>query len=256
LYPTHACAQFNRVFPLLQKHCQFSEDTIPQLEDVSNFLKQCTGWTIRPVAGLLSSRDFLNAMAFRIFHSTQYIRHHSVPMYTPEPDVCHELLGHVPLFADPEFAEFSQQLGLASLGATDEQINLIGTVYWYTVEFGLCKENGQLKAYGAGLLSSFGELEYCLSGKPKVEAFEPRTVSTAQYDITNYQPLYFVTESFEDATQKLRAFAESMPRPFAISYNPYTQTIEVLDSRRKVIDHTKKLQRDLSTLVQALERLQ
>jgi len=182
---------------------------------------------LRPVAGLLSSRNFLYGLAFRIFFSTQYIRHHSKPLYTPEPDVCHELLGHAPLFADQNFADFSQEIGLAAIGATDEQINKLARCYWFSVEFGLCLQNGQRKAYGAGLLSSFGELEYAMGSKPEFRPWEPFKAGEQTYPITTYQPIYYVAESFEDAKKRMQEFSNSFARPFNVRYNPYSQSIEV-----------------------------
>merc|ERR1711974_398868 len=230
LYKTHACYEHNHVFPLLEENCGYSPNEIPQLQVVSDFLRSVTGFTLHPVAGLLSSRDFLAGLAFRVFHSTQYIRHHSKPLYTPEPDVCHELLGHVPLFCDPSFAKFSQEIGLASIGASDDDITRLATCYWFTVEFGLCQEGDSVKAYGAGLLSSFGELEYCLTDKPEIREFEPAVTGEQEYPITKYQPIYFVTESFEDAQRKMREFANTIPRSFVARYDPYTQRIH-LDSK-------------------------
>lgn len=252
LYPTHACREFNHAFPLLIDNCGFREDNIPQLQDISEFLKNCTGFQLRPVAGLLSSRDFLAGLAFRVFHSTQYIRHGSKPMYTPEPDVCHELLGHVPLFANPEFAAFSQEIGLASLGAPDEYIEKLATCYWFSVEFGICKQNGVNKAYGAGLLSSFGELQYCLSDKPEIKPFEPEVTGTTKYPITEYQPTYFLAESFVDAKQKMSAFAATIPRSFTVRYNAYTQHVEVLQQMSEISQYASDLKAEMSRLEDAL----
>jgi phenylalanine-4-hydroxylase len=255
LYPKNACREHNHIFPLLEQNCGYSADNIPQLEDISNFLQECTGWRLRPVMGLLSSRDFLNGLAFRVFHSTQYIRHHSKPFYTPEPDVCHELLGHVPLFADPAFADFSQEIGLASLGASDEDIVKLATCYWFTVEFGLCRQDGQVKAYGAGILSSFGELEYCLSSEPELRPFDPFKASEQPYPITKYQPVYFVAESFERAKAQMRQFAESLDRPFTVKYNPYTQSVEVLDTKEKIISLANAIKSDLTLLTAGIRNL-
>jgi phenylalanine-4-hydroxylase len=205
--------------------------------------------------GLLTSRDFLNSLAFRVFHSTQYIRHHSKPFYTPEPDVCHELLGHVPLFCDPDFANFSQEIGLASLGASDADIEKLSTIYWFTVEFGLCHQGNEIRAYGAGLLSSFGELEYSLSDKPEKLPFNPNSTALQKYIVTEFQKVYFVAESFKDAQEKVREFAKTLNRRFSVRYNPYTESIEVLDNKEKILRYAQNIKNNFVTLVDSLERI-
>ena len=158
----------------------------------------------------------------------------------------------MPLYADPDFADFSQEIGLASLGASDEEILHLATIYWFTVEFGLCKEGDSVRAYGAGLLSSFGELEYCLSDKPTKLPFDPFKAAEHPYPITEYQPVYFVAESFKDATDKVREFAATLKRPFVFRYNPYSQSVEVLDKKEKVVRFATGIKNELQVLIDAI----
>jgi phenylalanine-4-hydroxylase len=232
----HAIDSYNHILPLMEQHCGYASKNIPQLQDVSDFLKHRTGWTIRPVGGLLSARDFLNGLAYKVFFSTQYIRHYSAPLYTPEPDICHELLGHAPMFADEDFANFSHEIGLASLGASDADIKKLATCYWFSVEFGLANQDGSKKAYGAGLLSSFGELEFACapyrpaggSDKfPEYRSWDPFKASVQEYPITTYQPVYYVAESLSDAKSKMRSFIGSLPRGFSVVYDEETESVSV-----------------------------
>ncbi|KAM3625141.1 uncharacterized protein V6R79_007453 [Siganus canaliculatus] len=242
LYPSHACKEYLRNLPLLAKHCNYSEDNIPQLEEVSHFLKERSGFTVRPVAGYLSPRDFLAGLAFRVFHCTQYVRHSSRPLYTPEPDTCHELLGHVPLLAEPSFAQFSQELGLASLGASDDAVQKLAT-------------DGGLKAYGAGLLSSISELKHALSDKAHIRPFDPAVTCEQDCKITTFQDVYFVSESFEEAKNKMREFAKTIRRPFTVRYNPYTQSVDVLKDSSSINSMVKDIRHELDIVEEALNRL-
>lgn len=249
LWDKYACKEYLHSMNLMKRHCNYDRNTIPQQEDISSFLESQTSFKMRPVAGLLSSRDFLNGLAFRVFFCTQYIRHHSKPLYTPEPDICHELLGHAPMFADRDFADFSQEIGLASLGASDEDVQKLAHCYWHSVEFGLCRdENGGTtnKAYGAGLLSSFGELEYACAADgdrsvdhslsseddvppppPEILPWDPAVAATQEFPITTYQPVYFLAESLQDAKKKMRKYCEDLPRPFFAMYNAQTETVHI-----------------------------
>jgi phenylalanine-4-hydroxylase len=206
LYPSHACQEFTRVIGDLE----YTASRIPQLPEVSAFLDQRTGYRLQAVAGLVSPRQFLGKLARRIFCATQYIRHHSQPLYTPEPDIVHELMGHAPMLAIPEFADLSQRIGEGSLAADEHQIEQLATLYWFTIEYGVLRVDDGYRAYGAGLLSSFGELEHALSGAVEIQPFDPLVAKNTRYPITTYQPLLWSVESIGQAFERIDDFVSTI----------------------------------------------
>lgn len=206
LFPQHACREFLAAWDVLG----FREDEVPQLEDVSQLLRSASGWQIRPVAGLLHPRDFLNGLAFRTFHSTQYMRHGADPCWTPEPDVVHELIGHVPMLAQPAFCALAHAIGVASLGADEAQIWHLTKCYWYTVEFGVVREGEAVKAFGAGVLSSYGEMHNMAGGQAGLRPFDPFQKQPKMSYNEGYQKEYAVLESFEDGAARLRDYCRTL----------------------------------------------
>lgn len=225
--PIHACDEYLEGLEVLKKEVGLSRNQIPQLQEVNDFLFSRTRFKLRPTAGLVSPRHFLNGLAFRIFFCTQYMRHHSDPLYSPEPDLVHELLGHAPMFVDPGYADFSQELGLASIGATDEQIEQLARCYIYSIEFGFYKgRDGSRKAYGAGVLSSLGEMDNSQSSA-EFREWDPVDAAQLPFDDTTYQPIYYVANSFVDLRKKMYHFLESWDRPFSVRWDDDQMRITV-----------------------------
>ena len=181
------------------------EDRVPQLREVDERVGALTGFRIRPVPGLVPTRVFYGSLAERTFMSTQYIRHHSVPFYTPEPDIVHEIVGHANTLASPVFADLYERAGRASRRATSEDaLEFFSRVWWFTMEFGVVREGGALRAYGAGLLSSFGELEVFRDAE--VRPWDVVAMGRMEYDITRYQPVLFAADDLDRVVADLTRF--------------------------------------------------
>lgn len=241
LHDLWACKEYLVAIDKLEKGGFFRPDKIPQLETLNAYLKAESNWRIKPVNGILSQREFLNCLALRTFCSTQYIRHPSKPEYTPEPDIMHEFLGHIPNFADKKICDISQILGILSLGATDEQIAMIGAIYWFTIEFGLCREGNKFKFYGAGPGGSFGEILHAakmIKEHPeliyKLDIIKNPVPTT--FVVQDVQPFYYSADSFDDFLKQLEVYANNFTKPFALIYdkksNSYTtdRPVIMLDS--------------------------
>jgi phenylalanine-4-hydroxylase len=204
LAPKHAkyaCRDFREAAAALE----LPTDRIPQLDEVTAGLQPLTGWSYHAAAGLVPLREFLGALGDRVFHSTQYIRHGAMPLYTPEPDLIHEVIGHGNLLAGPRFAAIKREAGLAAQRVeTDEALQFLADVFWFTIEFGVMREEGEVRAYGAGILSSYGEIEEFRGAD--LRPLDLLEMGTLEYDITKYQPVLFCADGMGELEDVVGGF--------------------------------------------------
>jgi phenylalanine-4-hydroxylase len=198
-----------------------------KLDGINKFLGAQSNWASYGVPGYLPAKAFFACLAQREFPTTVLIRPREVMDYLPEPDIFHDVFGHVPLHTLKVFADFLQTYGKAALMCADEEhIERLGRLFWFTVEFGLIRENGQVRIYGSGLVSSHAESEYALNGRWEVKGqsaqdcterpvaewrpFDLERICNTNFEIHHFQPIYYVLESFEQLRDAMNKYAEQV----------------------------------------------
>ena len=194
LVPRYACPEWIEAIAGLD-----AASEIPRFDVISKKLRSASGWEIVPVPGLIPDDAFFTHLANRRFPVTVWLRKPAEFDYIVEPDVFHDFFGHVPLLFDRTYAEHLYEYGKGGLKAMRlDAVKLLARLYWYTIEFGLIRVGSSVRAYGAGLLSSGGELAYCVEDpRPRRLPFDLERIMCTEYQIDRYQDTYFVIDSFE-----------------------------------------------------------
>ena len=194
LVPQYACPEWIEAIAGLDAAAE-----IPRFDQVSKRLRAATGWEIVAVPGLIPDEAFFTHLANRRFPVTVWLRRPDEFDYIVEPDVFHDFFGHVPLLFDHVYADHLHEYGKGGLKAMRlDAVKMLARLYWYTIEFGLMNTPKGVRAYGAGLLSSGGELAYCVDDpKPRRLAFDLERIMRTEYQIDRYQDAYFVIDSFD-----------------------------------------------------------
>ena len=209
LLPTHAATAFRAGLDRLG-----FDQGIPHFDTVSETLREATGWTLVAVPGLIPEAAFFDHLAHRHFPVTRWIRRPEELDYIVEPDIFHDAFGHVPLLTQPDFADVLEAYG--RLGAEAERIGALRPLarfYWHMVEFGLIREHGALRAYGAGILSSTAETRHATEGKaPRRLRFDAWRVLRSEYEIDTLQPTYFVIKDYAELFAAMRGLPDLLAR--------------------------------------------
>lgn len=195
-----ACKQFLEGLDKIQ----FSTDRVPQHSEINRALKSFTGWEVEIVPALIPAKEFFTLLANKKFPAASFIRIPQELDYIQEPDIFHEFYGHVPLLTFKEYANFMEEFGKLALSIDPKDRRRLFRLFWFTIEFGLLKEEGLVKAYGGGMLSSIHETVYSIdSDIPQRVPFDSLTALRTPYRIDIPQPLYYVLDNFHDLYQIL-----------------------------------------------------
>ena len=180
-------------------------DRVPLFDELNDNLEPLTGWTLQAVDGFIPAEMFFGSMARREFPSTLEVRSRDNLEYIQEPDIFHDVFGHVPMHTDPVFADFVQEYGQLAVDVVDDQdkFDALGRLWWFTVEFGLVEEDGETRLYGSGHMSSFGEAENVFVGGPEIRPFDLDEVISTPFRIDVYQPVLWVAEGFEQLRESV-----------------------------------------------------
>ena len=203
----HACAEYLDGFHQIGLRA----DKLPDLAAVSSRLGPRTGWSSTPVSGFLPADAFFEMLSARMFPTTTWLRARESMDYTPEPDIFHDVFGHVPMHAHPVFADFLEHYGKVCASVIDrpEALERLGRLFWFTVEFGLIRQRGEVKVYGSGLISSHGECTRVLAGGCEIKDFDLEAVINQAMQTSEMQPVLYAVESFEEIYEAAKA-AESL----------------------------------------------
>ncbi|OUR94162.1 phenylalanine 4-monooxygenase [Halobacteriovorax marinus] len=176
----------------------FTRDRVPQISEINLVLKKCTGFSVKPVAALIQPQEFFELLANKQFPMATFIRTPQDLDYIQEPDVFHEVYGHTPMLTNPVFTRFIEQFGKLALSLDKKYRRKLFRLFWFTIEFGMIKEQGDTRAYGAGILSSIGETQYALTDKCEHRDFNFLDILRTPYRIDIMQPIYFVLNHIEE----------------------------------------------------------
>jgi phenylalanine-4-hydroxylase len=203
----HACVEYLQGF----EQIGLRRDAIPNLAEVNQLLRPRTAWNATAVSGFLPAAAFFEMLAARQFPTTTWLRSRDSIEYTPEPDIFHDVFGHVPMHAHPVFADFLQHYGRVCAAMSDsDALERMGRLFWFTVEFGVIRQGGKTKLYGSGLISSHGESTHVIRGGPEIRDFDLDQVLNQEFSTSEMQKVLYAVESFDQIYEATREAEEKL----------------------------------------------